>query len=190
VFAVESINSDGTEDDAMRGKQFAELLESLAPLDDAVIDVGASNVEDFVNMMGKHRGSHEDFDYFVVPTVAKNKQLSDTISTIEGLANLGVPAKKMRVVFNMVEDDEKPERIFSGLIGYHSENKNFTLKPDAIIHMNELYGKLKGAEQSIGDILNDTTDLKGLLKAATEASEKIAITRRIATKRLAVGVTD
>ena len=175
----------------MRGKQFAELLESLAPLDDAVIDVGASNVEDFVNLKWELHGAHtEDFDFFVVPTVAKNKQQSDTISTIEGLANLGVPAKKMRVVFNMVEDDEKPERIFSGLIGYHAENKNFTLKPDAIIHMNELYGKLKGAEQSMGDILNDTTDLKGLLKAATEASEKIALTRRIATKRLAAGVTE
>jgi hypothetical protein len=54
------------------------------------------------------------------------------------------------------------------LIGYHAKNNNFTLKPDAIIHMNELYGKLKGSEQTIGDILNDTTDLKGLLKATTE----------------------
>jgi len=35
VFAVESINSDGTEDEAVRGKEFAELLESLAILDDA-----------------------------------------------------------------------------------------------------------------------------------------------------------
>jgi hypothetical protein len=53
VFAVESINSDGTEDEAVRGKEFAELLESLAILDDAVIDVGASNVEDFVDLMRK-----------------------------------------------------------------------------------------------------------------------------------------
>ena len=190
VISIESINSDGTENDAMRGKQFAELLESLAQLDDAVVDVGASNVEDFVTMMGKHRGSHEDFDYFIVPTVAKNKQQSDTISTIEGLATLGVPAKKVRVVFNMVEYDDKPERIFSGLIDYHSENKNFTLKPDAIIHMNELYGKLNGSEQNIIDLLNDQTDLKGLLKMATEGSEKLAITRRIAVKRLAAGVTE
>jgi len=56
VIAIESINSDGTEDDVMRGKQFSELLELLAPLDDAVVDVGASNAEDFVYMMGKHQG--------------------------------------------------------------------------------------------------------------------------------------
>jgi dethiobiotin synthetase len=107
VFTVESINSDGTEDQIVRGKHFAEMLETLANLDDAVIDVGASNVEDCVGLMGKYRGSHEDFDYFIVPTVAKDKQQSDTISVIEALAELGVPAKKMRVVFNMVEYDEK-----------------------------------------------------------------------------------
>jgi len=190
VFTVESINSDGTEDQIVRGKHFAVMLETLANLDDAVIDVGASNVEDFVGLMAKYRGSHEDFDYFIVPTVAKDKQQSDTISVIEALAELGVPAKKMRVVFNMVEYDEMPERIFSGLIGYHAKNNNFTLKPDAIIHMNELYGKLKGSEQTIEDILNDTTDLKGLLKTTTEPDEKIAITRRIAVKRLAAGVTE
>jgi hypothetical protein len=190
VISIESINADGTEEDALRGKQFAELLESLALLDDAVIDVGASNVEDFVTMMAKHRGSHEDFDYFIVPTVAKNKQQSDTISTIEGLANLGVPAKKLRVVFNMVEYEDKPERLFAGLIDYHSEHKNFILKPDAVIHMNEFYGKLNGSEQSIIDILNDSTDFKNLLKSATEASEKLAITRKIALKRLAAGVTE
>jgi hypothetical protein len=190
VISVESINSDGTEDEAIRGKHFAELLESLATLDDAVIDVGASNVEDFVNLMGQYRGSHEDFDYYVVPTVSKNKQQSDTISTIEALAELGIPAKKIRLVFNMVELDETPERLFSGLIGYHSKNKNFTLKPDAVIHMNDIYGKLKSSEQSIGDILNDPTDLKEMLKTATEPSEKVAITRRIATKRLAAGVTE
>ena len=80
---------------------------------------------------------------------------------LKDLAELGVPAKKLRVVFNMVEYNDKPERIFSGLISYHSEKKSFTLNPDAIIHMNEVYGKLKGAGQSIVDILNDTTDLKG-----------------------------
>jgi hypothetical protein len=190
VIAVESINSDGTEEEAMRGKEYAELLESLATLDEAVIDVGASNVEDFVAMMGKYRGSQEDFDYFVVPTMSKQKQQTDTISTIKALTELGVPAKKLRVVFNMVEFDDKPERIFSGLISYHAENKSFTLKPDAIIHMNELYGKLNGSEQSIGNILNDATDLKGSLKAATDDAEKISITRRIAMKRLAAGVTE
>src|SRR5476649_1402114 len=81
VISIESINSDGTEDEAIRGKQFGDLIEAMALMDDAVVDIGASNVEDLINQMKQYRGSHEDFDYFVVPTVSKHKQQRDTIST-------------------------------------------------------------------------------------------------------------
>lgn len=190
IVPVESINSDGTEDEAIRGKQFGELMEAMALMDSAVIDVGASNVEDFINQMRQYRGSHEDFDYFVIPTVSKAKQQRDTISTIEALSEIGVPAKKIRLVFNMVELDEQPERIFSGLFEYHAAAKNFTLRPDAVIHMNDIYGKLKGAEQSISEILNDPTDLKQKLKEATDADQKLQISRLIGIKRLAAGVSE
>lgn len=190
VISVESINSDGTEEEAIRGKHFAEMLESLAIIDDAVIDVGASNVEDFVNLMGKYRGSHEDFDYYVIPTVAKHKQQTDTLSTIKASSELGVPANKLRLVFNMVEYDESVDKLFSGIFDYHSEKKNFTLKPDAVIHQNEIYGKLKNTEKSIEDILNDKEDLKEKLKKATSPDEKIGITKQIAVKRLAAGVKE
>lgn len=190
LIAVESINSDGSQDEAIRGKQFGELLEALALMDDAVVDIGASNVEDFVNLMKQYRGSHEDFDFYVVPTVSKAKQQRDTISTIDALADIGIPAKKIRLVFNMVELDETPERVFSGLFEYHASAKNFTLKPEAVIHVNDIYGKLKGTEQSIADILNDPADLKEQLMAAKDADEKLRISRQIGIKRLAAGVTE
>lgn len=190
IIAVESINSDGTEDEAIRGKQFGELTEALSVLDNVVVDIGASNVEDFISRMKQYRGSHEDFDYFVVPTVGKPKQQRDTISTIDALAELGVPAKKIRVVFNMVEIDEAPERLFSGLFEYQTEEKSFTLRPDAVIHVNDIYGKLRGSEQSIAEILNDPTDLKEMLKAAKDSEEKLRISRLIGVKRLAAGVTE
>jgi hypothetical protein len=190
IIAVESINSDGTQDESMRGKQFGELLEALALMDDAVVDIGASNVEDFVNLMKQYRGSHEDFDFYVVPTVSKTKQQRDTISTLEALANIGIPPKKVRLVFNMVELDEVPERAFSSLFEYHANEKNFILKPDAVIHVNDIFGKIKGSEQSIGAILNDPTDLKAQLSATTDKAEKLRIAQLIAIKRLAAGVTE
>ncbi len=70
-------------------------------------------------------------------------------------SELGIPAKKIRLVFNMVELDEVPERVFSGLFEYHASEKTFTLKPDAVIHVNDIYGRFKGSEQSIADILSD-----------------------------------
>ena len=105
VIPVESINSDGTDDKALKGKQFGELQEGLALLDDAVVDIGASNVEDFVNLMEQYKNSHEDFDFFVVPTMPKAKQQRDTISTIEALEGIGVPAKRSRLLFNVVDLD-------------------------------------------------------------------------------------
>lgn len=190
IISVESINSDGTEEDSVRGKQFGDLIEAIALMDNVVVDIGASNVEDFISRMAQYRGSHEDFDYFVIPTVGKQKQQRDTISTIDALTELGIPAKKIRVVFNMVEIEDAPERVFSGIFEYATAEKTFTLRPDAVIHMNDIYGKLRGSEQSISDILNDPSDLKEQLKTAKDADEKLRISRQIGVKRLAAGVTE
>ena len=190
VIPVESINSDGTDETAIRGKQFGELQEYLQTLDDAVIDIGASNVEDFVKLMKQYKGSHEDFDFFVVPTVPATKQQRDTISTVEALANLGVPAKKIRLLFNMVDLDESPERIFSGLFEYQRESKSFTLKPEAVIHVNDIYGKLKGSKTGIREILADETDYKERIKTAKDADEKLHFVQMLSIKRLAAGVSE
>lgn len=190
LIAIESINSDGSKDDAIRGKQFGQLQEALALMDDAVIDVGASNVEDFINLMTQYKGSHEDFDFFVVPTVSKAKQQRDTISTIEALAEIGIPTKKIRLVFNMVEMDEQVEQVFSGLFEYHASAKRFTLKPDAVIHVNDIFGKLNGAQQSIADVLADPTDFKEQIKTASSAIEKLKFAQKLSVKRLATGVAE
>ena len=190
VIPVESINSDGTDETAIRGKQFGELQEYLQTLDDAVIDIGASNVEDFVKLMKQYKGSHEDFDFFVVPTVPATKQQRDTISTVEALANLGVPAKKIRLLFNMVDLEESQERIFSGLFEYQRESKSFTLKPEAVIHVNDIYGKLKGSKTGIREILADETDYKERIKTAKDADEKLHFAQMLSIKRLAAGVSE
>lgn len=190
LIAIESINSDGSQDEAIRGKQFGQLQEALALMEDAVVDVGASNVEDFINLMTQYKGSHEDFDFFVVPTVSKAKQQRDTISTIEALADIGISAKKIRLVFNMVEMDEQAEQIFSGLFDYHASAKRFALKSDAVIHVNDVYSKLNGAQQSISDVLADPTDFKEKIKTAQSDQEKLKFAQMLSIKRLAVGVTE
>jgi hypothetical protein len=190
IIPVESINSDGTQQEAIRGKQFGELQEVLALMENTVVDIGASNVEDFVNLMRQYRGSQEDFDFFVIPTAPKNKQQRDTISTLDALSEIGVPAEKMRIVFNMVEMDETTERVFAGLFEYHQAKKNFTLKPDAVIHINDIYGKLGSGDKTIQDVLNDTTDWKEKIKTARDSQEKLQFAQKLAIKRLAAGVNE
>lgn len=188
ILPVESINSDGTEEDALRGRQFSMVSEVANVLDDLVVDVGASNVEDFLSQMAQYKGSHEDFDYFVIPTVVKGKQIRDTISTIEALAEQNVPADKIRVVFNMIEHDDGIDDHFSGLLKYYKDKKTFTLRKEAIVRVSDIY--LKVGVLNIKEIAADTTDLKALLQTAKTTEEKVKISRQIGTRRLAIGVTE
>jgi hypothetical protein len=190
VVAVETINSDSASETNIRGKEFGRLQEDLQSVDAAVIDVGASNVEDFIKLMSQYKGSHEDFDFFVVPTVPATKQQRDTIVTINALAKLGVPAKKIRVVFNMVEPGDNPESLFSGLITFYEAEKKFTLRPDCVIHTNEIFGKLKGSAMSIRQISEDGIDHKEKIKTAKNSEEKLQFAQLLSIKRLASGVTE
>mgnify|MGYP003603473134 CR=1 FL=1 len=47
---------------------------NLQTVSSVVVDIGASNVEELMAQMQRYRGSHEDFDAFVVPTVPALKQ--------------------------------------------------------------------------------------------------------------------
>ncbi len=188
VVSIETINSGDESDVKVRGKEFGQLQEDLQSVDSAIIDVGASNIEDVIKLMSQYNGSHEDFDFFIVPVVPKEKQQIDTISTIKALAKLGVPAQKIRVVFNMVDPSEDPVQLFSGIRAFHDKEKKFTLSPDAVIHTNEIFAKLKTSKLTIADVLNDGTDYKAQIKAAKSPEEKARFAELLSVKRLASGV--
>ena len=189
VIPVESINSDGTQDETIRGKQFGELQNDLSILDDVVVDIGASNVEDFVSMMKQYEGSHEDYNYFIIPTVPKTKQQRDTISTIEALSIIGIPSEKIRIVFNMVDIEENVRRIFSGIFDYAELSKNCTINNECVIQNNEIYEKINSSEKTISQILNDPTDFKEMIKKIDSSEEKIHYAQLLGIKRLASGVS-
>jgi hypothetical protein len=48
----------------------------------------------------------------VIPTVPALKQQQDTIATLAELALIGIPASKLRIVFNQVEDDADLRQTF------------------------------------------------------------------------------
>lgn len=159
----------------------------MAVVDELVVDIGSSNVEEFMHRMKQFRGSHEDFDFFVVPTINKVKVQRDTVATIEALAEAGVAPSKIRLVFNMLEHDEEPEALFSGLIEYHEKTARFELRPDAVIRTSELFARLRQTGRSISEILSDKTDYKALLKSAS-SKEREGLGRGLSTLRLAAGV--
>lgn len=187
---VESTNSQAGDNLAVRGNQYGNILEAMALADDGIVDVGSSNAEDFTNLMRQYQGSHDDFDYFVVPTVAGKKEQIDTIKTINFLAELGIPAKKIRLLFNIVVPGEALEPVFAGLFDFHRAEKKFTLNTKAVIEKNEIFDKLKESGKTMLDVMNDPADPKEMLKAATTTEEKLQASRLLSLKRLAAGVTN
>jgi len=188
LIAVESLNADDGERQALRGRQFGELQEYLQTVDSAVVDIGASNVEDLLGLMHRYCGSHEDFDCFVVPTVPALKQQQDTIATLAELAELGVPPSRLKLVFNMVEDNVDVTQAFDTLLAFIAEQPIAQANTGCRLGANEIYERVKGAGADLATLARDETDYKALIVKASGTAEKIALAQKLATRRLASGV--
>ena len=188
VVAVESINADDGQPVTIRGRQFAQLQEFLQGINDVVIDIGASNVEDLLKLMRRYRGSQEDFDAFVVPTVPARKQQQDTAATLAELARIGVPAQRMRLVFNQVDDDSPIEQAFETLLAYCATTGVVQPRIGACVTCNEVYARIRGTGQSLLELAADATDYKAEIARAGSASDRLALAQKLATQRLARGV--
>lgn len=192
LIAIESINAGQGDGLSLRGKQFGALQEYLQTVDSVVVDIGASNVEDLLALMRRYQRSHEDFDYFVVPTVAALKQQQDTIATLTELSRLGVAPSRLRIVFNMIEDDVEVTDAFEPLLKFVAQFPVVQASTRCALGANEIYARLKGLPKESGTELaklaRDATDYKALIAKAANIAEKQVLAQALATRRLACGV--
>jgi hypothetical protein len=188
VIAVESINADDSQGKTVRGRQFAELQEFLQTPANVVVDIGASNVEELLLLMRRYRGSHLDFDGYIVPTVPARKQQQDSAATLAELVRIGVPASRVRLVFNQVADDEPVERVFETLLAYCAASGTVEPRLAACLHYNEVYARVRGTDESLKALAADPTDYKQRIAQAVNTSDKMALAQTLATQRLARGV--
>lgn len=193
MFSVESINTDaaadGMEVERLRGKKYGELLGEIMKSGSAIVDVGASNVEEFLKYMQQYEGSHEEFTHFIIPVVKERKQQADTVNTIRALAAIGVPKKKIRVVFNKVELDDQVEDEFAPLFGLAKAESSFTLRPEAVIYNNEVFERLKGMGKTLADVMADDTDYRGQVQTAKDDDERDHFVKMVGLKRLGATAT-
>jgi hypothetical protein len=191
TFAVETINAGASDEkgdtEQVKGKQFGELQEQIMQLDSAIVDIGASNVEDFVKLMAQFHGSQEDFDYYVVPTVQEKKQQADTVNTIKALAALGVQPDRIRLVFNKVDPEDAGDLsgIFAAIFGFHKAEKKFILNEKNVVFGNEVFERLRALKKTLADVIADETDYKAILKSTEKDAERQKAASMISVKRLA-----
>ena len=189
-FQIESLNTGGDPEALkIKGARFGQLVQSVLKADDAIIDVGASNVEDFIDLMKQYEGSHEGFDYFLVPAVKEKKQQMDSINTLKALLDIGVPPETIRVVFNKVGRDESPEEEFSALVGYIASTESIEFVPDAIVYENEIFEMLAGSGKSLHEIMTDPVNYREMLRQTKDEAERDHCAKMVGMKMLGATAT-
>ncbi len=188
---VETINTgdadSGGTAERWKGKEFGSLQEQLMQIDSAIVDIGASNVEEFIKLMAQFDGSHAEFDYYVVPVVREKKQQTDSVNTIKTLARIGVAPERIRVVFNRVDIDDEADlsAAFAMLLGFHTIEGRFTLRPQALIYENEIFDRLRILKRTVAQVLADPTDYRAQLRSAADDGQRASIVGMISAQRLA-----
>ena len=142
IIAVESINETadnlGVSIEKYKGQKFRELFKRLFTMDQAIIDVGASNIEAFLDGMVKFDESHLEFDYFIIPVTPGTKEQKETISMIKTLASFSIPSEKIRIIFNRVESDVSDE--FTHIIHYVNKEQTATLNEARVNFASATFG--------------------------------------------------
>ena len=194
IFAIETINETaaglGADVEKISGDKFRTLFKKLMMLDDAIIDVGASNIESFLDGMLKFEDSHLEFDYFVIPVTSGAKEQKETIKMIETLSELNIPSDKVKVIFNRVDLDAKEE--FAPMFNFAKKTNAFTANANASIYENELFDLLSIKKLGISDLINDTTDYKAKARELGKGGDAKTLshyTDMYAMKALSKGVT-
>ncbi|RYF37640.1 MAG: plasmid stability protein StbB [Cytophagaceae bacterium] len=173
IYAIESINETaqdlGLDVEKLRGNKFRELFQKLMLEDEAIIDVGASNVEDFMTNLIGFEEAHDEIDYYIVPVTSGTKEQKETASMIDTLSTMGVPASKIKLVFNRVKRDVESE--FSIIVSYHDRHQTCWMNPQCAVFETELFDALSVKRISLHTLMADETDYKAMLKDKTASME-------------------
>lgn len=167
VIYVESDNSipgkiAGSKEIEATTEDWADLVEYLSANivgHDIIVDIGSTDSKKVKALFTEFHGSLDEFDLFIVPHSPDCKSV-DTALTIDFLQNKGIPANKIRMVFNSVPTGAKLEKIFADLFAYHATNKNFVLNTSAVIYKSGLFERIHDTENTVESLINDKTDWK------------------------------
>lgn len=184
---IETICYHATSGKTVTAKDVKTVFKLMDTKDIAIIDVGSSNIEKFMSNLTKVNGSHQDIDFFFIPTIPKDKQQRNTLSTIESLLDLGVAPEKIKLIFNMHDPDYAINKLYS--IIFNSEiYKTLKLKDKTNIFTitdNPVFDMLFEMGINFSEIANDTRDFKALIRATKDKKERARLSYKLTALRLA-----
>lgn len=176
LYKVESINNDlNSEGQQISGKKYDDLISNVMIADAAIVDVGSSNIEEFLNQMEEYEGSHEDFDYFIIPVVPDTKQQIDSVTTIFALNSLGIQNSKIKIVFNRADKkDENIEYQFSEFLSRcKASGFKVNVSKTAVVFETTIYTKLAEMNTTLVKSASENKDFDLLMKQIDKADPDV-----------------
>lgn len=186
IIKVETINNDGTNDEKLSAKEFDEIIKRIDDVDCTIIDVGSSNIEQFLVQMNEYQGSHDLIDFFIVPVVKETKQQEDSIQTIHNLMAMGVEKDRFKVVFNQAEKDAQIEKQYSIFLN-DKTCKQIVGKTPVVVYHNNIFNILTKMGMKYDDVYNDARDFRTLIRTASTKEEREELTNLRTAKMLMNG---
>lgn len=195
IIYVESLNADkvSKEGKMVRAGEFEKVTQKLGESISAIVDIGASNLEEMMQLIRQFEGSHEDFDYVIVPVSGTAKEEDDTINTFVDLINMGVDAEKIKVVFNKVGVTANVDETFADVI-HVLKKLGIEYNPNAVIYASNFFPNILKSKMSLDQLFatpvetnkKRQTDLRRMKQRTEEENQELeSVTKLITLQRSA-----
>ncbi len=138
-------------------KSFKDMLMNAAFAGNAVIDVGSSNIVEFLEEMRKYSRELLSYDHFIVPTVLDDKQDSDTVKVLQILAAFKLQ-DKTRIVFNRFQSGL--QEIDRCKVKKEGEALGFKVNTKLVVSESSTVNEITEARVILDEIIGDKTDFR------------------------------
>lgn len=189
IFEIETVNSSSEHFSGLNVEKitdfsnFEDIYLKILETDNLILDVGASNLSNFLEKLGEFAGVEELFDFFIIPTVPGDKVATDTARTILYLKSIGIENEKIKVIFNNADSIENFNILFlqEDKIGYKFDKNLFIPK-------SKLFTELGLLRCTISDIYNSDVDSYKNDIISAPANEKLRLIKKDLANRMAVAM--
>ncbi|BBI93096.1 StbB family protein [Serratia symbiotica] len=193
-FSVETINQSATDlgiEDVVsfKGDDFSKLIEDIVFEDSAIIDIGASNVEQFLMSMSRFDGGANEFDLYFIPVTKEDKTIKESMKTAHTLNKAGVEKDKIVFVPNRITPGEDVEKVLEAIFSFVKETNIGKIDKNSVIYDSEVYEYLAHHKISFESLTEEDAEaFKVRAKQSNDVDERRKMARRYTYMKQAIPV--
>lgn len=187
LIRVETINEDGSAGEKLAAKDMTNVIEKIDMLDKAIIDIGSSNIENFIKGIKENIGSHEDIDIYLLPVTPDIKQQKDTVNTIFELQDMGIEPECIGVLLNRVDSSVPLESQFKLLLESSILEQTATtdIRKCLIIPESDVFTLINLIGSTYHEAINDNTDYRQAIRETKDKEIRSGLSLKKSCHRLA-----